>query len=379
MFGKSNWVVRGIPNPTEQFASLAERLQEVETRIDVLLENTIDHPEELVLGLSLPAFPLGNVMPNLLENFYLGGDLGNTGTYGFWAHRAEVAPSVDPNLLREALAYENYNRPFKLLDKEQKEDIDSLVLEQPSSIKREAHPIILDFLRGLVWINSSSKKFIEDILAMLDERLGLTTNGKALSFDTDGWVRKTLTRLAEGELFRDEFDARACQVRNTRDPKAVTPHEDPKIEKLLKKFFRAAEIDGYHAFLSAPGKVLLCNELSAVGVATPWDAVDTLNVGSALGIASAKLTVKEGSNGFDVFSIDLSDTTVDGNLLLKGLDPAGLRHELSDVMLEKGSATTINDLWFTAYQCHLTKTFVFINFVKDTLDAPHGMMVDTTL
>jgi hypothetical protein len=175
--------------------------------------------------------------------------------------------------------------------------------------------------------------------------------------------------VVDGTIHGGEFAERAAAVRSAGNPKLVEPNEDPVLERILKKYFRCAENDGYLLYLSAPAKVNLSNEVTSVTCQTPWDATEVLDqVG--MGVASARLTIMEDDRDRldQIMSIDVSDSTrtETGYALLKGLECHSLHRSLKEAAMANGKLE-IKDYWACDYVENQVALGRFINLVKSIL------------
>jgi hypothetical protein len=365
LFSKTTWAICGLD--TESLDAFKTIVDAGHPDIDfnpLRLFNTLQTKGGSGVGLSTFSQPFNPNEDNSLEDCEL-----SEGVYGLWVILLEDVTLRDPRVLQEHLSYTTYGTPFKFLPKEQKQDIVDMLGQEERQISMVHVPVILDFNRGQLWTSTTNKGVLEEVRGIF-EKLGVETSMMTIDFGTNDWPRQVLEKVAAGEIFQDEFLARAEEVKSCGNPKAVEPHEDAVIERLLKKFYRCAEIDGYHVFLGTPSKLSLTNQLNTVSANTPWDCFEILNQG--LGVASGRITISErGAEGnfFDRFSIEVSDSThLDpGFIVFKGLENHELNHEIKQTGLANGRLT-IKDYWATDYQCNVSAVAQFINLVKDILE-----------
>ena len=365
MFGKTNFSVIALNSDNEQaFKDLLVEFNDPAHNL-VAIDADLRINGGQAIGLSSYEFPLGD-SEDVLDCEI------STGVYGCWYTKLEETTLQDSRILQEHLSYMYYYSPFKFLPKEQKEDILDMMSKEPKTLERTTAPMILDFNTGYLWVSSTSKLLLTDIREFLAEK-GVETHPVVFDFGTNDWPRQVLNKVAEGELYLDDFAKRAEDVKATGDPKSVEPHEDAQVEKLLKKYFRCAEHDGYRLFLAAPSKLRFTNEVTCVGTPTPWDATEVLNQGG-LGVSSARLTVMEaGSEKLEpVMSLDVSDVfhIEPGFILLKGLEPHTLSRSIKETasINKGGNGVRIKDFWCCDYVENQSALARFVILVKDILD-----------
>jgi hypothetical protein len=368
MFGRSNFSILKINS--SEVDLFRETLQSFGKDSDLNLTSI----EEVIRleggsGVALSSFdyPLGDIS-DTLSNCEI-----RDGLFALWFTLLKEIPNQDKNVLKEHLSYENFTKPSKFLDKEQKEELTTLISQEPRAIERLAAPILVDFQRGLLWVNSTSKPLLEELRQFLDF-LKIGNFSLGLDFGRATWAQELLDKLQKGEVYRDDFQERAREVRSAGHPNMVTPNEVPLKEKILKKFYSCDEHDGYHLFLGPPAKIHLGNIVSSVGVATPWDATDLLNHGGV--VSQTRLIVAELEKSFNsMMSIDLGHSfSIDpGYLLLKGLEGFDLKRDLSDTNSAQGRLK-ISDYWAVAHASNTTCLFRFIDLVKEYLGLEHGTL-----
>lgn len=344
MFGKSNWAMCALdPGGHSKFVELMESYDETLRPLDVLRRLK----EEGGTGTALAPFylPFGDDT-NTLE----GCDILDQ-VYAIWFTQMAEAPTMDVNVLKEHLSFTSYSSPFKFLPKEQKQDIMDMIENEERTIGQIHAPVILDFKQGRLWVSSTKKDILEAVRVFLAQN-EIDTSALCFDFGTNDWPSQVLNFIVEGQFYLDDFLNRAEQVKKEGDPKLVEAHENPVMEKILKRFFRCNEYDGYKLFLGTPSKLNFSNQITTVGVNNPYDGNEILNNGP-LGVASARVTISEGDTELmqDLISVEISDNThIDpGFIVFKGLEA----HDLSSAIKETGKANgklTLKDYWACDYE-----------------------------
>jgi hypothetical protein len=364
MFGKTTYAVVGIDITQDQiFRDLLTKHQADPELNLVAIDASLREDGGEGVGISSYLYPLGSAEDILLDSEIA------PGLFALWFTHMEETSVQDPAVLKEHLSYYHYNKPFRFLDKEQKEDIQGLTESEPRTVKRLAAPILVDFNQGYLWCASINKTVHESLRHFLAEN-DIKTESLAFDFSRSSWPSEILTKVVEGTLYQDEFQERAEAIRKAGNPKLVEPVADPKLEKILKKYYRCAEHDGYYLFLAAPSKLHLGNEVTSVTVPSPSDATEVLNQG--LGVAAARLTITE-EDLSPIMSVDVSDITMteSGFIVVKGLES----HRLNSAIRESTQANSridVKDFWLCDFAENQTCLFRFIQLVKDLLGLTEG-------
>ena len=373
MFGKSVWSITSLVSGEdakvafEKFVSNQENLDLINPTL--LVEDKLNGAPEAV-GLTAYHSPLKVQDGDPLKNCWLTPDV-----VGLWFVKLELSDIIEGKVLQESASYESYHMPFRFLPKEQKQDVvDQLAQEEQEVIIQKHVPVIIDFASNKIWVSSSKKQVLEELRVFLADTFEIETTSLWLDFGNPEWPHMLLDKIQAGTLYLDEFEARAEEVAKQEDPKLVEPHENPVVEKILKKYFRCLEHDGQYLFLGSPAKLSLTNHTSTISTQTPWDSVCVLQHG--LGISSARLVVAEGTDKgmWNQFAIDVSENfhQEPGFVVLKGLESFELHSALKETGTAKGKLE-LQDYWITDYQCNQVALAKFIEIVKGLLELNGGL------
>lgn len=375
MFGKTTWAILGIDTKEEdKFKALLDANKD-EAHNLVNVDKALREDGGAAVCLSSYMYPLGDESETLECEI-------SPGVYGVWLTLLREKSLMDPAVLKEHLSYNFYTTPFKFLPKESKDDIVSLVDGEPRQVERIAAPMVVDFNTGYLWISTTSKVLLETLRTYLADN-DISSDSLAFDFGQNSWPKTVLQTVVDGTMYQDEFLERAQAVKAAGNPKMVEPNEDALLEKILKKFFRCVEHDGYLLYLQAPAKVHFSNEVTTVTVATPWDATEVLTQGG-LGVASARLTVMESnSDRLDqLVSLDVSDATrtESGYALLKGLECHDLHKSIKESALAANGKLEIKDYWACDYVCNQVALGRYIELVKSIVGTtpPEGQTYGLT-
>jgi hypothetical protein len=408
MFGRGNWAVFGIEagsiggfqkalaNPLTAFkvsqlaASIASKFQNEKTiginpygspRLDEKLTDAVMLTElgavlsKLDGGDEVDLSPIEDSLEFLVAEDAL--SLGNN-KYGFWLVSNYPEDPTDPNSKREQVAYEQMERPFKFLVKEEKKSIEDQVTAQ-GILNRSQFPVLVDFQNERVYALSSNK---DEVIAVgeLLLKLGAKTFPLVWDFKYPTWPSEFLNRVVKDTHYVSDMTKRADELARFR-PDEIEKLDDKQMEKIVSTFFALAPLETeLWAGLTTPARVRIHKPIDPVGVAAPSVAFSLLNMSNDAEVAAAsvvfqELVIKNTKDGEktirkDVFTIDINDNVnleEAGAAMLRGFDLPQFKREVKTTIKAKGRIT-IRDFWYMWLDGLNTAVLEFIDNVTSTLE-----------
>jgi len=417
MFGRGNWAVFGIEagsiggfqkalaNPLTAFkvsqlaASIASKFQNEKTiginpygspRLDEKLTDAVMLTElgavlsKLDGGDEVDLSPIEDSLEFLVAEDAL--SLGNN-KYGFWLVSNYPEDPTDPNSKREQVAYEQMERPFKFLVKEEKKSIEDQVTAQ-GILNRSQFPVLVDFQNERVYALSSNK---DEVIAVgeLLLKLGAKTFPLVWDFKYPTWPSEFLNRVVKDTHYVSDMTKRADELARFR-PDEIEKLDDKQMEKIVSTFFALAPLETeLWAGLTTPARVRIHKPIDPVGVAAPSVAFSLLNMSNDAEVAAAsvvfqELVIKNTKDGEktirkDVFTIDINDNVnleEAGAAMLRGFDLPQFKREVKTTIKAKGRIT-IRDFWYMWLDGLNTAVLEFIDNVTSTLEIEkkYGLIV----
>lgn len=306
------------------------------------------------------------------------------GVYAFWLISFEWSDVHDLNSKKEGLAYE-YGSPFKFQPSEIKATITEEA-EKLDTIIRKQSQVIIDFNRKRVWLNSSSKSIIGNLLVTMD---GL--NLPLEDFRPEGdygmelqWSETFLKKLYDSSLYKDEFQNRAYEIK-LHGVKGVEPDENSMLEKLLKNYFSFSPLDAganVHLALGGPLAVRLAPTVaSTITLRSSYEATEMVSNDENLLLSSAPMTIcevfeKPTANGLKQilakrFTVEVNSETRQSELpgfIVKGLNIDDFKHTVKLEIKALDRPLTIQEYWNLWYTEMNESLFEYLNIVKETLE-----------
>ena len=283
--------------------------------------------------------------------------LGNN-KYGFWLINNKYEDPTDPNSKKEQISYEEIERPFKFLNKEEKKVIEEQIKAQ-AVLNRSQFPVLVDFQHGRVYVASSN---VDDVVAVQEllTKLGAKPFGLAWDFGNYTWPTDFLNQIAAKNTssFKAAMKTRAEELARFK-PDEVEKLEDKNLEKVVSTFFALAPLESeLWAGLTTPARIRIHKPIDPVGVSNPSVAFSLLHMSSDAEVATAGVvfqelvtkTTKSGEEKIyrnDKFTIDINDNVnlVEANAaMLRGFDLPQFKKEIKTTIKAKGRIT-IRDFW----------------------------------
>lgn len=313
--------------------------------------------------------------------------LGNN-KYGFWMVSNEYEDPTDPTSKKEQISYTDMERPFKFLNKDEKQGVEERVLAT-SILNRSQFAVLVDFQHGRVYVASSNVDEVTAVNELL-MKLGAKTFPLVWDFGTSFWPSMFLNKVSAETHFRAEFKERADQLAKL-PADAVEKLEDKQMEKIVNNFFALSKLDSeVWVGLTTPSKIRIHKPIDAVGVAHPSVAYSLLNMSNDAEIASAgvvfqEVVIKQSKLGEklyrnDLFTIDVNDNAnlqEAGAAMLRGFDLPQFKKEIKTTIKAKGRIEP-RDYWYLWLDGIHTSILEFINNVTDVLDidkVKYGLLV----
>jgi hypothetical protein len=310
--------------------------------------------------------------------------LGMREFYAFWVVLNTWGDVTDLNSKKEALSYEQAERPYQFMAGDDKKAIDKTV-DAMNVVQRRQYPVLVDFEKGHVYVETVSVKELSDIQGLF-RKMGLEITGLRWDFGSNDWAAKFLEYVETNTKYREEFQRRAEELgRFTKQE--VEKLEDKMLERVVSNFYAMTELPtGVWAGLGAPAKVKLHASSEPITVQSVSNATILLSVGNEAKIVSSPVvfqdlqvkTLKSGDEQTfrsDVLRLDISDSLVDtetGSALLRGLDLSSFKRELLYKMKKEKATFSITDFW-SKWLIELREAvYTFTDSVVNSLELPKG-------
>jgi hypothetical protein len=276
--------------------------------------------------------------------------------YGFWLVLNTYEDMDDPASKKEAIAYKEFDRPFKFLNKEEKKAVEQTVAAQ-TALSREQFPVLVDFDAGRVYAASSNVDNVTVVQEILAE-FGAETIGLAWDFGNYDWPELLLNKINKQTKFSSEMSERAEELRKFR-PEEVDKLDDKMMERVVSTFFAITELEtGLWAGLTTPARIKLHPQGDPVTVGGVSTAFSLLEITKDAEVAASSvifqnLEVKTSKKGVerqvrsDLFTLDVNENInlVDaGAAMLRGFDLPGYKKECKANIKEHGQMS-IQQYW----------------------------------
>jgi len=266
----------------------------------------------------------------------------NSGLYGFWMVLNTWKDVSHAASLREELAYENFVRPTAFLNATDKKSVTTAIHPITASIRKQ-FPVLIDFNRGRVYVETTSKS---DILNVQDLLAALGAEVIAVGFKynvTGHWPSKFLTQVWADTSYTDEFQKYAEETH--RFPSSeIAKLDNLEMQKIVSKFFAADELETeIWVGLSGPAAIKLHPTSAPITAGSPASATTLLAVTGSPTIQSACVTFQERKTSYnkktdserifrtDLLTFDMSDAInlVDvGAAILRGFDIPSFKRDI---------------------------------------------------
>jgi hypothetical protein len=277
--------------------------------------------------------------------------------FGLWAVLNEWKKASDLPSRKEQSSYVLLERPYKFLLATDKKTVDEKV-EDASAVCRTQVAVLLDFVHGRLYIESTSKKHIQAIVAGLT-RLAVQIVPVAWNYPVAHWTQAILRNLYENTQFRDEFARRAEEARRFKESE-IEKLEDREMEMIVSKFFSMTETPtGTWVGISGPARIRLHEAAPPIAVRNPAMATTLLGITPEAALLSGALTfqdtmtvtTKSGAERTirrDVARFDLNDRvnlSEVGAAMLRGFDMASHKKDVLRAIRDTRQVPSIAQFW----------------------------------
>lgn len=307
---------------------------------------------------------------------------------GFWFCLNTWEDLQDLASRKEALAYERFGAPFRLLRAAAKKTVNEAAKAWDSGVKRQQIAVLLDFDSGMGFAETAKS----DLLIPLFQWLAnVGVDPGRIEWINPGTAARLLQAASGSGVLLDKYVARAKEV--AQKGKAES-EQDARLEWMLRNFFRTLNGRDQDISLSTPAKIRIADGLQPVAASSPHVAATLLNSASKTTTLSAKVvlhqnddnpepsqakTGKKGEKRFspsraELYHIDLSPDMYGKDIdvaLMRGFDAPFERS-----LLRKNEPGAITEFWlgwlmalvngFTAIATAVTAEFDTINDTEGT-------------
>jgi len=378
MFGRGSWAVFGVKAASQAIfeASLApsSSVSSVSQATAILTTKSEEVPST---GINPYNKPRGDEeetpVQGVTEDYRLGPQ-----QFGFWFVLNDFEDVTHPKSKQEGIAYENAQKPFKFLKKEEKELVESQVAAS-AVVARKQFPVLIDFVGERVYAETTNVEEIGALRTMLED-LGVKTYNLAWQFGGFDWNVKFVNAIREGNMFDKQMRDRADDLRRFR-PDEIEKLEDKMMENIVSSYFALAELEtGQWAGLSVPAKIRLFAASEPSGETSVSTAFTLLNLVEDAQVASAAVTFQALDSKFnkkgeekqyrtDLFTIDINDKvniSDAGSAALRGFDMPQYKKDMKRHGKDRG-ALTVQDYWIEWLVGMKTSVNIFVDNVTETL------------
>jgi hypothetical protein len=277
--------------------------------------------------------------------------------FGLWAVSNEWKKASDLPSRKEQSSYVILERPYKFLQATDKRTIDEKT-EDASAVHRTQVAVLLDFHHGRLYIESTNKKQIQAIVALLT-RLGAAIIPVAWNYPAAHWTQALLRRLHENTSFRDEFARRADEAKRFKESE-IEKLDDREMELIVSKFFSMTELaNGTWVGISGPARIRLHDAAPPIAVRNPAMATTLLAMTPDAAIMTGALTfqdsitvtTKSGAERAirrDIARFDLNDRinlSEIGAAMLRGFDMASHKKDVLREIRQTRQVPSIPQFW----------------------------------
>ncbi len=277
--------------------------------------------------------------------------------FGLWAVSNEWKDVSDLASIKEGRSYVLLERPYRFLQAIDKKSVDHETLGVTAAVRKQV-PVLLDFNEGRVYIESSNKKLIHEIVVRL-QQLGAGIVRVAWTYGRGNWTSQILNRLYEGTQFQADFVKRADEATRFQ-PKEIEKLEDRELEGIVANYFSMTQLGSdLWVGISGPAQVLLHDTSPPIGVRAPTTATTLLQMTHDAKVLSGALTFEErvaftgkdgGERSFrkELLSIDVNDKinlTDVGAAMLRGFDLPSLRKDIQREIKQTHQVPSIDQFW----------------------------------
>lgn len=309
----------------------------------------------------------------------------SSNTYAFWAVFNTWGDVTDTASKKEGLSYELMGKPYAFLSSDDKKTVDFKVANL-NTVQRRQYPVILDFDNGFAYMETTSKREIEQIQYLLT-KLQVEYFSLHWEFGESDWFQRVLEYVTINTRYKDAFKKRAEEM--TRFSKEeIEKLEDKALEKIVTTYFALTELpSGLWAGLLAPSVVKLHDSSEPITVQSVTNATTLLDVSNDAFVAAAAIiiqdlltsTSKDGKEKIfrqDLVRFELNENSINnldvGAALLKGLDLPQFKKDLLFRIKKDKVSFSIPYFWNEWLSNMRTAITTITSSVVDILELPAG-------
>lgn len=278
--------------------------------------------------------------------------------FGLWFVMNDHEDVTDIATRKEGVAYDNMQRPFKYLNKEEKKGIEDAVTATEVIVRKQI-PVLLDFQHGRLYIASGKEEVILQVREFVT-LLGAKTFSVRWDFKGFDWTQRFFKYVIANTHFTAEMKRRAEDLARFRADE-IEKFDDKNVEKVVSNFFAIAELENEHwVGLSTGARIKLHTTSDPVAVTNPSTAFELLLQNNREAeVATASVVFQELRSIFtkkgeekqirnDLFTIDLNDKVnvqEAGAAMLRGFDLPGFKRDIKTTLKAKGQMD-VRDFWY---------------------------------
>jgi hypothetical protein len=278
--------------------------------------------------------------------------------YGFWFVDNEWKDVSHIASVKEQIAINNHERPYKFLNSDDKKVVDSAATGTTAA-KRVQFPVLIDYQAGRVYVENTSPNLLFRVQTLL-RALGAEVESVAWVFgETSHWPTEVLQKLYADSSNKTVFIKAAEDASRFREDEREEI-EDPELKALVSKFFSTTQLESeLWASLGAPAKVTLHKTLGAIAVTTPVGATTLLQLTPDANPFAASIMLQERVSKIsrkgdekvfrrDTLSFLLDDQmnlTDSGAAALRGFDLPAFRRGILREIKKSKRVPDINEFW----------------------------------
>lgn len=330
LFGRGNWAVFGIRKSTE--AAFVEGLNSFAAVSQGNAVETAKNDKVPTYGINPFANPrLDEKDPSTVsvEDFKLGN------AYGFWFVQNNQKDVTDAPSKKEQMSYDEMEKPFKFLNKDEKKAIETQVTST-AVVERKQFPVLVDFANERVYASAVAEEDVESVQALLQE-LGAETFALAWQFGGYDWATKFLNRVNDETKFVNEMANRAEELQRFRKDE-IEKLDDKMMESIVNNFYALSELDtGKWCGLTTPARIRIYKPADPIGTQGASLTFSLLRLSEDSEVAASSVVFQSLESKFnkkdeekqirrDLFTLDLNDNINlldSGAALLRGFDLPG--------------------------------------------------------